>query len=177
MGARNYDSSIDFAGIISKIREFPIKNGSTSYASIVDYHEGIDFNVITKFLNRINYIGIFDVEYKYANGKAFFIECNFRNGAPGFVFTQNGYNIPALWIEKNLKVDLNIAKKKVPELDFMIEQNDMINMLKGTPGFFTWIKQYVKACKVFAYKGDVRPVRKYYSLFIKNQLLHRIRRK
>ncbi len=99
MGARNGDSSIDYAGIISKIREFPIKNGSTSYASIVDKHEGVDLEVISKFLNKIKYVGIFDIEYKYANGKAYFIECNFRNGAPGFIFTLKGHNIPALWIK------------------------------------------------------------------------------
>lgn len=176
MGARNIDSSIDYAGIISKIREFPIKNGSTSYASIVDKHEGIDIEAISRFLNKINYVGIFDIEYKYANGKAYFIECNFRNGAPGFIFTLNGHNIPALWIEKNLNVKMNVTCTHVTGIDFMVEQNDVINMLKGTPDFFTWIKQYLNACRIFSFKGDLKPVRKYYFNFIGDQLKKRLRK-
>lgn len=176
MGARNLDSSIDFAGIISKIREFPIQNGSTSYASIVSTHDGIEFDSITNFLNRIDYVGIFDIEYKYANGKAYFIECNFRNGAPGFIFTKIGHNIPAIWIEKNLKVDLGVEHKQVPEINFMIEQNDFINMLKGTPVFFKWQKQYKEACKIFSLKGDQKPVRRYYKQFVVNQLLRRFQK-
>lgn len=176
MGARNGDSSIDYAGIISKIREFPIKNGSTSYATIVDAHEGVDLDVISKFLNRIKYVGIFDIEYKYANGKAYFIECNFRNGAPGFVFTLNGHNIPALWIEKNSDIKMNIMSTPVKNSNFMVEQNDVINMLKGTPKLRVWVKQYLNACKLFAFKGDLKPVRKYYFNFIMGQLTKRLRK-
>lgn len=169
MGARNSDGSIDYAGIIRKYREYPIKNGSTSYGVIVKSHEGIDYDIITSFLESIDYVGIFDIEYKFLNGKAYFIECNFRNGAPGFVFTKNGYNIPAIWIEKNLHTNLNIEKKQLSETKFMIEQNDFINMLKGTPKFTKWIKEYVRSCKVFCYKKDIKPVIKYYILFVVNQ--------
>lgn len=176
MGARNIDGTIDFAGIISKIREYPIKNGSTSYATIVQSHDGVQLENISNFLNRIKYVGIFDIEYKYANGQAYFIECNFRNGAPGFIFTLNGHNIPVIWIEKNMNVELNIPKDFSPELTFMVEQNDVINMLKGTPKLFTWIKQYINACKIFSYKGDNRPVRKYYLQFIVNQLGRKFRK-
>lgn len=176
MGARNNDSSIDYAGIIRKIREYPIKNGSTSYAKIVDQHVGIDFAVISKFLDDINYVGIFDIEYKYANGKAYFIECNFRNGAPGFIFTLNGHNIPELWIKKNFGLNFKIKSHKLNNINFMVEQNDLINMLKGEPIFSVWIKQYISACKIFSFRGDSKPVRKYYLNFIIDQLKGRLKK-
>lgn len=176
MGGRNYDGTIDFAGIISKIREFPIYNGSTSYAKIVSKHDGIDLSKISFFLEKTKFIGLFDFEFKCLGDKAYFIECNYRNGAPGFVFTKQGINMPVQWIQKNVE---NIAYERDynNEILFMVEQNDLINMLKGTPSFIEWISQYRKSVKIFAYKGDYVPVIKYYYKFLINLIYHIFRRK
>ncbi len=72
---------------------------------------------------------------------------------------------------------MNIANSRVKDGNFMVEQNDMINMLKGTPNFVTWIKEYLNADKIFSFKGDSRPVRKYYVNFIVEQLKNRLKNK
>lgn len=171
MGARGSNKKVEFAGIIKKYREYPIVNGSTSYATIIQNHKYVDFQKLISFLSTIDYVGIFDFEFKYSNEKLYFIECNYRNGAPGFVFTKNGYNLPGVWAELELGIDLNLQRLKLNDVDFMVEQNDMINMLKGTPKFFTWIKEYVHSSKVFSFHGDPRPVRLYYWYFFKNIII------
>lgn len=173
MGGRNFDGTVDFAGIISKIREFPICNGSTSYATIVKEHDGIDLDKLSTFLAETGFVGLFDFEFKYSGKKAYFIECNYRHGAPGFVFTKCGINIPVCWIDKNVNGVLSEKRQLNEDVVFMVEQNDFINMLKGTPKFCSWVNQYRKAVRIFAYKGDMKPVRKYYCQLMKS-LIHRV---
>src|SRR5699024_7222927 len=54
-------------GVIKKIREFPIQNGSTSFAEIIYENHRLDFFAIDKFLKNYSYSGLFDMEFKYAN--------------------------------------------------------------------------------------------------------------
>ena len=177
MGARNIDGSIDYAGIISKIREYPIKNGSTSYARVISKHEDIDFDKISAFLSKIGFVGLFDIEFKFSNGKAYFIECNFRNGAPGFIFTLSGANIPAKWIYKNVGPFTYSEFKMKNDVLFMVEQCDLMNMIKGSPKLLVWIRQFIQSTKIFWFTKDIIPVIKYYYLFLREIKQHFLRRR
>lgn len=156
-----HKGDIEIAGIIKKFREFPIKNGSTAYAEIVDRHPCVDLNKITNFLKCFDFTGIFDLEMKCVGDKAYFIECNFRNGAPAYVFTKIGKNIPCMWIEKFEKIQ-GKKKKTSKKRVFMCEHIDMINMLKREVGVWCWIKQYIPAIKVFNKLSDPMPTIYYF---------------
>lgn len=159
------NGEVTISGIISKIREFPIKNGSTSYANVVEEHVDIDPMKISRFVSECSFDGLFDMEFKYAAGKAYFIECNFRNGAPGFALTCCGRNIPCGWMQKHL--DIEFKEKPRKNLLFMCEQNDLLNMLKGEVAVLQWIRQFFRAKKIFFDSKDMKPYLHYYWLLIK----------
>ena len=167
LGYRNTKGATTVSGIVKKIREYPINNGSTAYAEIVDVHNDVDTDLIDLMLNKLGYVGLFDIEYKYANGVSYFIECNFRNGAPSYAFTKIGENIPANWIASNDICGEVQLKNKKENMYFMCEQNDLMNMLKGYVPKIKWLKEYFTSNKVFNNKKDKKPVTRYYWLFFK----------
>ncbi len=157
MGYCSIKKEVVICGIVEKIREYPIINGSTSFAKIVKNHKAIDKEVIAQFIKSSNFYGIFDLEFKYAEGKIYFIECNFRNGAPSYAVTISGNNIPSLWfMDSNDNENINYVKEN-KELLFMCEQYDVINMLKGYISPFKWFIEYSKSAKIFVDKSDLKP--------------------
>ena len=52
----------------------------------------------------------------------------------------------------------------------MCEQNDIINMLKGNVSFKNWIRDYLRAKKIFFDLKDIKPIFFYYYNIIKNVL-------
>lgn len=168
LGYVNSSGESVFSNIICKIREFPIKNGSTAYAYFIDSHNGIDEKKLNLFIKKCGYFGLFDFEFKYADGKVYFIEVNFRNGAPSYASTLSGLNIPYCWILNKEK-----SSKLRKKFTFMCEQNDVINMLKGEVGFANWLKQFISSKKIFWNWKDFKPILIYYYYF----LLQILRRK
>lgn len=168
LGYVDKSNNIFFSNIIHKVREFPIKNGSTSYAYFTDEEKDIDKTMLAKFVKKCNFWGIFDFEFKYSDGKSYFIEMNFRNGAPSYASTISGLNIPYCWmLNKNSK---NLKKKN---FSFMIEQNDIINLLRGEVKLKDWIYEFLTAKKIFWKWKDFSPCLSYYN----NLILQIIRRR
>lgn len=170
MGCASEDN-VYIAGIIRKIREYPIHNGSTSFAQIVDSHHGVDVSVIKTLLKDLGFIGLFDIEMKYCGDKAYFIECNFRNGAPGYALTLKNRNIPLKWINMTLKTNIKSKSSCTDKDYFMCEQRDFINMLKGTPGLFRWITDFRNSQKIFFSKKDIVPVVYYYNYRLLSRII------
>lgn len=166
-----------FAGIIRKIREFPIENGSTSYAEIVSEHPGVHLEQIANMMDQIQYQGLFDMEFKYAEHNLYFIECNFRNGAPGWAFTKKGINLPVMWIADSIGENYQSIRAMTQKNRFMCEQNDVINMLKGCRALVPWMKDFIFSYKIFWDIHDINPVVKYYRQFITSQIIRFIKRR
>lgn len=169
LGERSPNIGCRFSRIIQKVREYPIKNGSTAFARFVDSHPGVSFKQLELMLDDYGFNGLFDFEFKFANGKLYFIECNFRNGAPGWASTLDGMNLPVLWILDclNKGVGKNYTKNKIDF--FMYEQNDVINMLKRDVKVLIWLSDYAKSKKCFRYRKDLKPSIMYYWLFVINR--------
>lgn len=170
MGERSNKNGCSFAGIIKKIREFPIHNGSTSFARIVQSHIGIELSVLATMMDEISFNGLFDFEFKYANGKAYFIECNFRNGAPGWAFTKIGKNLPLMWICGCIGIPITQTKILTNKDLFMCEHYDIINMLKKDVGVLEWLENFFQSSKVLWLTKDIIPVLTYYYIFVLNRL-------
>lgn len=146
--------------IIEKTREYPLMAGSTSYALATRNSKYIDNNGIERFIKKLNYVGIFDLEFKYANGKTYFIEINFRNGAPGYVLTKAGTNIPYIWYLDASGNDINNLCKEIDkDFNFMMEARDFRHVLNGDLKLRSWIKDLIntKAFLFFNFK-DIRPL-------------------
>ncbi|NLY44370.1 MAG: ATP-grasp domain-containing protein [Tissierella sp.] len=146
--------------IIEKVREYPLTGGSTSYAMAVKDSDYIDKGKIINLMERIQFNGIFDIEFKYANGKTYFIEINFRNGAPGYALSKIGVNIPYLWYLEATGTNIDNMKKKIDkDFHFMMEARDLRHVFNGDIKLTTWIKDLIKT-KAFLFINfrDMRPL-------------------
>lgn len=54
---------------------------------------------LTKFVEKMNYTGIFDIDLYESNGKMYFCECNLRLGNSGVATLLNGINLAEMIIE------------------------------------------------------------------------------
>lgn len=174
MGYCSNKSGPIICGVVEKIREYPFHNGSTSYARIVKNHESIDQNAIINFLKDTHFYGLFDIEFKFADGKAYFIECNFRNGAPSYAITVYGRNIPLLWLKdavEGAQEEQDLTQYKT--MYFMCEQNDIINMLKGYVSPTMWLNEFIKSKKIFFSIKDIKPTLVYFFNIVKRRLNNR----
>ena len=165
------------AGIIKKIREYPMGKGSTSFAEIVHMHEGLNLDSVISFIKETRFDGLFDMEFKYVNGTCYFIECNYRNGAPSYALTQVGCNLPYNWMMSRANGKFESIKYSDKQMFFMCEQTDLLNALKRELPLKEWINQYRKANKIFMIKDDLKPVFNYYISFLKMLVVRLCRRR
>jgi predicted ATP-grasp superfamily ATP-dependent carboligase len=111
---------------IIKIRQSPPNIGSSSFIKTTSF---TSLNgTIKKFLDSIDYVGLADIELKFCSErqKFFFIETNFRAGAPIHLSTISGLNLPLDFV-------LNKRKKKNFECRvnyWMNDQTDPANLFK-----------------------------------------------
>lgn len=155
-----------FSQVIHKLREYPIKNGSTAYAFFEETAEYIDFEALENAVRATHFYGIFDLEFKYADGKAYFIEMNFRNGAPAYAAAKCGFNIAAEWLFDGFETQMP-AQTASSKTYLMCEHRDVINMLKGYVAFPKWLCEFTKANKLIWNWKDLRPSRKLYFGVVK----------
>lgn len=146
-----------FSKVIRKIREYPICGGSTSYARLCERHQGVNYIMLESVVKKLNYYGIFDIEFKYADGKLYFIEMNFRNGAPAYALTRTGFNIVYEWLCDAVGQSADVLIKNNKEF-FMCEQRDILNLLKKNVGVCCWIRQFGGAQKIVWDIHDIKPV-------------------
>lgn len=147
-------------GIIKKLREFPLNSGSSSFAKVdFDIDKYLDVGKIKKFLYKIQYYGIFDMEFLYSNKKLYFIEINFRNGGNSYALTKAGANVVYLWCLDAAGYNISNKTKKIEEsLYFMMDTRDFRHVINGDLNLFKWILDFfrTKAFLVFNIK-DIKP--------------------
>lgn len=154
------NNEIIIPAIIEKIREYPLTAGSTSYAKAVKNSRYIDINKIHALMRNIHFNGIFDMEFKYANKKVYFIELNLRNGAPGYIFSKVGVNVPYLWYLEAIGINIDNMKKEIDKsFNFMMEVRDIRHVLNGDIKLITWIKDLIRT-RVFLFINfkDMKPL-------------------
>lgn len=146
-------------GIIHKIREYPIDAGSTAFGFFSDNVFNLDFDKIKAFIKKIGYKGIFDLEFKYLDGKAFFIEINFRIGAPHYAYNKAGVNIPYLYYLDTSGFDISDMNKNVKiRHKLIVEFNDLFNVKYRSISLYRWIKSVLEADSYAIYnKKDIKP--------------------
>lgn len=161
-GCRDNKGNIYIYGELKKYREYPIGRGSTSYALIKKDISYIEKEVLEKFLNLVDYDGIFDFDIKIVDGKPVFIEINFRNGALSYAMTAAGFNIPYIWY--CLKTGKAVEEINFNEVVLMCERDDLNHVKDKNISIFEWIK-CIKATDVMMLynKNDKEPFRQAYG--------------
>lgn len=165
MGMSCMDGIVVIPGFIKKIRSYPTGRGSTSYAQYVRDIPEIDLTIIQNFVHRTGFVGMFDIEMIIANGTAWFIEINYRNGQYGYLPTAAGYNLPANWCKGMCgeKID---AATEIHEVYYINERDDYLHVKHGEISRKQWMKEFHSASAYGVYcKGDQRPfIRQYVKI-------------
>ncbi|MGN1083278.1 MAG: hypothetical protein ACI4SJ_07025, partial [Candidatus Avispirillum sp.] len=166
MGIAMPNGEVIIPGIIHKIRSYPNKRGSTSYARFSPDTNGLkSIDNIKEFVKSTGYTGLFDIEMILSDGVEWFIEINYRNGQYGYTPTAAGYNLPDNWYKA---VTGGTADKpnNIKEVYYMNEREDYRHVRDGEISRKEWLEEFRKASAYGMYcPGDQRPfIRQYVKI-------------
>ena len=132
------NGNIIIGGYLRKHRTFG--NGSTVYATYIPEIANALSESVKRYISAVGYKGIFDLEFLVNKDGAFFIECNYRNGAYGYVATKAGLNLPAFYAGV-----AELPAKRLKKLTMMEERADILNALSGRISKMSWFWQMITA--------------------------------
>ncbi len=115
-------------------------DGGSSYGHLCpEIPKCVDVKCIERFLEIINYHGLFSAEFGYMNGVAYFYEVNMRNDGYCHFSYQAGANLPLLWVADCLKLDIPVSKN-ITKNCVAVSIYDLEHVFKGN---ISW-KRYKK---------------------------------
>lgn len=128
-GSRMWDGNTVFAGAF--IRDRWADSGSSSHGYLTEnIPECADMAKIRTFLERIDYYGLFSVEYGLLDGKAYFFEVNLRNDGTSHYFYQAGANLPLAYVYSAAGKDYSQIPMQVTSRQWFIDEiYDVENVL------------------------------------------------
>ena len=157
---RNSGQTI-FGGMIEKKRFSQISLGSTTAGTILPDTHGLS-KAAKRFVEYIDYRGVFDMEFITDGADFYFVEMNFRNGGYGYAYTKAGRNFPAIWAGEASGEDVsNFLNKPLQSIFFINESADLQNVRAGKLSVITWITDVVRArARLYINCKDLRPLLK-----------------
>ena len=153
------ESQILLPGIIKKIREYPYKKGSSSFACLTKIPIDLNLEPLYRAIKEVGYTGLFSVEFVKRGDKYYFLEINFRNDGNGYVITSAGMNQPYIYCLDVLGLWDGISYNDVKEpYYFMSERTDLYHVAEKRLSFFDWYRDYKKVnCFLRYNKKDLAP--------------------
>lgn len=147
-----------FCGIIEKKRFSQASLGSTTAGTICKDTRNL-CEQAKKFVEGIDFRGIFDMEFITDGSQCYFVEMNFRNGGYGYACTKAGRNLPAIWTSDALEMSYDeFLKKPVKTTFFINESADLQNVRAGNCNTFTWLIDVLRAkAHMYINRKDMRP--------------------
>lgn len=134
------EGEIDIPGYILKYRD---TLGGTTYARVNSISD-LPVSLVTsceKLVNMISYEGLFGIEMIKSKDDYYFIEINLRNDATTYALAKAGYNLPlTYYLKKTGQYNANNTST-ITTINYMVELNDIIHVLKREISFLTWLKQ------------------------------------
>ncbi len=153
-GARMWDGKTVFAG--GFVRDRWADSGSSSHGFISENIPACaDTEKICRFLERIDYHGLFSVEYGLLKDKAYFFEVNLRNDGTSHYFYQAGANLPLAYVYSAAGLDYSQIPVKVTGKQWFIDELfDKENVLMGNVKKSVWKKDMEEATLFKYYDKD-----------------------
>ncbi len=138
-------------GVTHKIRQYPDNNGMSSFCVLegFDKHPNLDKTTLERFLQKLNYTGMFSIEMAVKDGKYYLLEINLRNDGKQYFSTAAGANLPSLYIHSRLQRPIALPDPQYPTFA-MGELTDFyqINRLPGFT-FGKWIRDLLRTDSFF----------------------------
>lgn len=165
-GCRTLDGKVYLAGVLEKDRF--CDNGDGSHGVLFrNFPAYIPSDLIIKFVESVDFYGLFSVEFLVYKEKAYFIEVNWRNDGTSHLFFQAGANIPLLWVMSCLGESVKDISWQVRDRSYFIDEIfDMDNIRRNVVSKEQWRVEREQAT-VFKYYDvdDLRP----YEVMKKNK--------
>lgn len=173
-------SNIIYPGIIKKLREYPIREGSSSFARIDSVNEYSFLNIdgIRNFVRMIGYEGLFSTEFVVKDNTCYFLEINMRNDGNGYMSTGAGLNLPLIWYHYCCGItDHSSSLLLEKPFYFMSEETDYKHISEGHLSRKNWIKSLFKADVFFIInKKDIKPGLMFLALELGRFIKHSLKR-
>lgn len=143
-----------------KIRFYPNEYSAGSYSYSVQVEGNTELvklrELLSQYLKRIGYSGLFSAEFLYGNGEFYFLEINLRNDGTAYLSTSCGYNLPDIYCRY---LDGQLLERCAYVQQFYMNAiADFHHVCKRHLALFTWLKQF-NATHCFSHfnKTDVKP--------------------
>ncbi len=143
-----------------KVRYYPHTYSAGSYSYSIQVKGNIELmnlcELVSLYLKRISYSGLFSAEFLYSKGKFYFLEVNLRNDGTAYLSTSCGYNLPDIYC-RLLNNQVVERCTYVPQF-YMNVVADFHHVCKRQLTLLTWLKQF-NATHCFSHfnKTDVKP--------------------
>ena len=150
-----------FGGVIEKKRFSQSSLGSTTAGTILPDTHGL-CDAAKRFVEHIDYRGIFDMEFITDGENFYFVEMNFRNGGYGYAYTKAGRNFPAIWASEAWGETLEpYLHKPVQSIFFINESADLQNVRAGKLSMAAWLADVLRAkAHMYINYRDMKPLMK-----------------
>lgn len=144
-------------GYVHKIREF---QGGTNY-SIVYPTNALPYEIVYKtkrLLHKMNYEGLFGVEYIRKGDAYYFVEVNLRVDATTYALAVAGVNLPYIFYLYKTNQDYKKESgNPIASIHSEVEIRDLYNaVVKNKMCICTWYRQFMTSeCKYYYRKGEI----------------------
>lgn len=152
-GLRRYTGEIILAGQFIKDRWSDDGGGSHGLLT-KELPEYLQLKALKVLLERIDYKGLFSVEYGLVDSKAYFYEINLRNDGTSHLFFQAGANLPLCWVNDCWKIKSEHSTMITKDAWNINEIYDIINVIRGRISWSKYKSEKKQATIFHYYSGD-----------------------
>ncbi len=153
------NGKIVLPGIIKKVRIYPQKRGSNSYANVEKLPKDAQIEKIKNLLVELKYSGMFDIEVFIKNNKIILNEINFRNSGNTFAYCSENVFIIYLWIMMKAGLSIDQEKTEIESsfsyIDEHLEFKQLLHRHINLPQFMS-AKRKAKA-RLLHNRKDIKP--------------------
>lgn len=105
---------------------------------VKDIPATVSVELMKKFLERIDYYGLFSIEFGLMDGKAYFFEVNLRNDGTSLYYYLSGANMPLLWVASFFNRQYEVPKQVTKDNFFIDGLGDLPCVFMGDISFRQW---------------------------------------
>ena len=175
-GCRTWNGTTHLAGICVRNRWSDDDCGSYGYIMDV-IPDSVCKTGIEHFLERIDFHGLFSVEYALTQDKAYFYEFNLRNDGTSVLFYNAGSNVALCFVNSCFGIEEEVPVKVLGKQYLMHEILDVFNIYDGNVTLKQWLEEKKKVTLHFFYDpNDMQPYEIQKSQIIRKLIHHIISR-
>ncbi len=167
------DQNVIIPGIIKKIRTASgTHKGVTAIGEVIGTSEFVDtIEKLKDFMQKMHFVGVFDIEIIESRGVVHYNELNLRSGAYGYAITGAGCNLPKILIKYLIGESGFKADVVIPNRVFVSEKVDIEDFEEGYINYKTYKNDISKAhFSLIKNDADKAPYKEFSKVVVKKRI-------